>query len=165
MRDEAFADSFCADTLEASRGRVSDLKDTLERLYGRISKGTKLGLERVAAAADKLGNPEKAFAAVHVAGTNGKGSVCAFVAAMLAQNSEEKVGLYTSPHLISVRERMTINGERISEREFTKAMAHVVSTVNMLPVRERKPTYFEIVTATALERLYPIRFGVPPSGL
>jgi dihydrofolate synthase/folylpolyglutamate synthase len=121
---------------------VSDLKDTLERLYGRISKGTKLGLERVAAAADKLGNPEKAFAAVHVAGTNGKGSVCAFVAAMLAQNSEEKVGLYTSPHLSRFAERIQIGGKPISDEELAK---HVAAALDA----DAELTFFEATTLAA----------------
>jgi dihydrofolate synthase/folylpolyglutamate synthase len=121
---------------------VSDLKDTLERLYGRISKGTKLGLERVAAAADKLGNPEKAFAAVHVAGTNGKGSVCAFVAGMLAQNSDEKVGLYTSPHLSRFAERIQIGGNPISDEELEK---HVAAALDADP----ELTFFEATTLAA----------------
>ncbi|MCB9849317.1 MAG: bifunctional folylpolyglutamate synthase/dihydrofolate synthase [Phycisphaerales bacterium] len=105
-------------------------------------------LNRIDKLLSKLGRPERKMKCVHIAGTKGKGSTAAMVACML-RKCGYKVGLYTSPHLISVRERMTINGERISERDFTKTMAHVVGTVNKLPVRERQPTYFEIVTATA----------------
>jgi dihydrofolate synthase/folylpolyglutamate synthase len=121
---------------------VSDLKDTLERLYGRISKGTKLGLERVSAAADKLGNPERAFAAVHVAGTNGKGSVCAFVSSMLTQKSEETVGLYTSPHLSRFAERIQIGGKPISDEQLQK---HVATALDIEP----DLTFFEATTLAA----------------
>lgn len=121
---------------------MSDLKDTLERLYGRISKGTKLGLERVTAAAAKLGNPERAFAVVHVAGTNGKGSVCAFVAAMLAQRSEEKVGLYTSPHLCRFAERIQIGGKPIEDDELER---HVSAALDVDP----ELTFFEAATLAA----------------
>jgi dihydrofolate synthase/folylpolyglutamate synthase len=121
---------------------VSDLKDTLERLYGRISKGTKLGLERVTAAAAKLGNPERAFAVVHVAGTNGKGSVCAFVAAMLAQRSEEKVGLYTSPHLCRFAERIQIGGKPIEDAELER---HLTAALDADP----ELTFFEAATLAA----------------
>src|SRR5204863_1439374 len=67
----------------------------------------------------KLGNPQNQFRSVHVAGTKGKGSTCAMVAAML-QASGYKVGLYTSPHLIDVRERIQINGHMISAAEFAR---------------------------------------------
>lgn len=121
---------------------MSDLKDTLERLYGRISQGTKLGLERVSRAADQLGNPERAFAAVHVAGTNGKGSVCAFVSAMLAQRPGEKVGLYTSPHLSRFAERIQIDGKPISDEQVEK---HVAAALDAEP----ELTFFEATTLAA----------------
>jgi dihydrofolate synthase / folylpolyglutamate synthase len=121
---------------------VTDLKETLERLYGRIAKGTKLGLERIQAAADRLGNPEKSFEAVHVAGTNGKGSVCAFVAAMLSQKPEERVGLYTSPHLCRFAERIRIAGEPISDEQVQK---HISAALDIDP----ELTFFEVTTLAA----------------
>ena len=87
----------------------ADLAQALDRLYALVPKGKELGLGRMQAACDKLGNPERAFAAVHVAGTNGKGTVSAFVAS-IARASGKRVGLYTSPHLVRFAERIQIDG-------------------------------------------------------
>ena len=84
----------------------------LYRLEARA--GVDLKLERVRHAAAALGHPERAAPTLHVAGTNGKGSTCAMLAAMLAA-AGRRVGLYTSPHLVSFRERITIAGEPIGE--------------------------------------------------
>ena len=84
---------------------MSDLKGTLERLYALALLGRKLGLERVQAVCDKLGNPERSFQVVHVAGTNGKGTVTAFVGSM-ARAAGLRVGVYTSPHLCRFAERI-----------------------------------------------------------
>src|SRR6478609_6195758 len=70
-------------------------------------------LDRMRALLKKLGNPQEHFKAVHIAGTKGKGSTCAMIANMLQANGY-KVGLYTSPHLVDIRERIQINGEMIS---------------------------------------------------
>jgi dihydrofolate synthase/folylpolyglutamate synthase len=96
----------------------------------------------------KMGRPERQMKCVHIAGTKGKGSTAAMVSCML-RKCGYRVGLYTSPHLISVRERMTIDGEQIGEREFTKAMNKVLEAAKKMPARDQELTYFEIVTATA----------------
>ena len=70
-------------------------------------------LDRMRSLLKKIGNPHEQFLSIHIAGTKGKGSTCAMIAAMLQANGY-KVGLYTSPHLVDIRERMTINGEMIS---------------------------------------------------
>jgi dihydrofolate synthase/folylpolyglutamate synthase len=74
-------------------------------------------LERMRTLLKRLGNPHDRFKSVHIAGTKGKGSTCAMIAAML-QGCGYKVGLYTSPHLTDVRERIQINGEMIPQAEF-----------------------------------------------
>ena len=94
-------------SIRLRRGNVTDLKSTLERLYALGPRRAQLGLSRVEAACAKFGNPERAFQVVHVAGTNGKGSVAAFVASMLRATGKH-VGLYTSPHLNRFAERFVL---------------------------------------------------------
>ena len=95
----------------------------------------------------KLGNPHEEFKSVHVAGTKGKGSTCAMIASML-QSSGLKVGLYTSPHLIDIRERICINGEMISHNDF----AHVLREIEPIAARMKPmPTYFDVLTAAAFK--------------
>jgi dihydrofolate synthase / folylpolyglutamate synthase len=91
-----------------------NIKKSLGRLYGLLSRGRQYGLERMQAACDEYGNPERSFKAVHVAGTNGKGSVCAFTASMLRARGT-RVGLFTSPHLNRFAERIQIDGVSVSD--------------------------------------------------
>jgi dihydrofolate synthase/folylpolyglutamate synthase len=93
---------------------VPSLPDALQRLYARIPLGMRLGLDPMRAACERTGHPERAFPAVHVAGTNGKGSVCAMVEA-IARAQGKKTGLYTSPHLCRFAERIRIDGEPVSD--------------------------------------------------
>lgn len=90
-----------------------------------------------------VGNPHKKLRAVHIAGTKGKGSTATMLASMIA-NSGHKVGLYTSPHLLDIRERVQINGEMISEADMTRLMARIAPVVKNLAKDE--PTFFEIMT-------------------
>lgn len=103
-------------------------------------KGMKLGLERMRAFDATLGYPSRAFASVHVAGTNGKGSVSTKIASGFPG---KKVGLYTSPHIHTYHERIQINKVKISEQEADRLLQHIVSR---LPER---PTYFELLTLLA----------------
>lgn len=120
---------------------MSDLKTTLERLYALIPRGKQLGLERITEACEKLGHPERAFEVIHVAGTNGKGSVCAFSAAML-KASGKKVGLYTSPHLVKFAERIQIDGQPLDDASLVKVLNRVMDEAPDL-------TFFEVATAAA----------------
>ena len=120
---------------------MSDLKVTLERLYSRIPLGRKLGLERVQAACQRFGNPERAFTAVHIAGTNGKGTVAAFVAAM-GRAAGVKIGLYTSPHLHRFAERIVIDNAPIDEAVMVPLLNRVMDVAPDL-------TFFEIATVAA----------------
>lgn len=97
----------------------------------------KLGLERISKVLEKLGNPQDKLKCIHVAGTNGKGSVCAIIASVL-QNAGMKVGLYTSPHIFEYTERIKINGIDISKEDFAKYIETVCS-VDL--------TEFEVLTA------------------
>ena len=93
-----------------------------------------------------LGNPQRQFRSVHVAGTKGKGSTATMLSCMLT-SAGLRTGLYTSPHLIDVRERIQLNGEMIGEAQMTRYMNRVVSAVRKLS--GAAPTYFEILTALA----------------
>jgi dihydrofolate synthase/folylpolyglutamate synthase len=104
-------------------------------------------LDRMRTLLRKLNNPQDKFRSVHIAGTKGKGSTCAMVAAMLQANGY-KVGLYTSPHLNDIRERIQINGHMISHHEF----ARLVKKIEPLVMRAKPmPTYFDTLTAIAFE--------------
>lgn len=120
---------------------MTALKSTLERLYGLIPLGRKLGLERMAAACAAFGNPEQGLRLVHVAGTNGKGTVCNFVASM-ASAAGLKVGLYTSPHLCRFGERIRIGGEPVDDDT-------LVSSINAVMDRCPDLTFFEVATLAA----------------
>jgi dihydrofolate synthase/folylpolyglutamate synthase len=113
----------------------------LEYIYGREVFGIKLGLKNITELMEKLGNPQKSFKSAHVAGTNGKGSVCAFLAAILQQQGL-KVGLYTSPHLVDFRERIMMNGKKISKKDLSASLAKVKPFII-------EHTFFEVVTAMA----------------
>jgi dihydrofolate synthase/folylpolyglutamate synthase len=120
---------------------VSDLKSTLERLYALVPRGAKLDLSRVEAACAHFDNPERAFSVVHVAGTNGKGSVAAFVASML-HASGKCVGLYTSPHLNRFAERIQIDQTPIEDALLIEMLTEVMDAAPDL-------TFFEVATVAA----------------
>ena len=102
-----------------------------------------LGLERINAALERLGNPHKKMKVIHIAGTNGKGSVASTLANIL-QFDGTKTGLYTSPHLVEYTERIKINGQEISQNDFAKYVSIVCEIAGDL-------TEFEILTAAAFK--------------
>ena len=107
--------------------------------------GIDLGLDRINELLCRLNAPQRAFRSIHVAGTNGKGSTCAMIAAILKE-AGYKVGLYTSPHLFKSNERIKINGKDISDNELSEALRTVKRTADSLKI---KPTVFEALTAAA----------------
>lgn len=117
--------------------------DALKYLEYLCTFGIKEGLERITQLAEQLGNPQNFYRTIHVAGTNGKGSVCAMLAEMLKAHGLT-VGLFTSPHLESYCERIKINDENISEADFTEMIARV-KACNVVC------THFEALTAAAFE--------------
>jgi len=120
-------------------------------LTSRIRLGMKFGLETMRALVAALGHPERAFPSLLVAGTNGKGSVVAYVDSVL-RASGLRVGRYTSPHLVHVRERIVVSGRSISDRALDREVARVraaaeaIAAAGTLPAQ---PTYFEVLTAAA----------------
>ena len=123
--------------------------DTVQFLYalGNEIKSAKLGLERIIAVLKALGNPERAYRVVHVAGTNGKGSTCAMIEAGL-RAANIRTGLFTSPHLSEPTERIQIDGIPVSPADFERAFNVVHETAERLDL-DCHPTYFETVTAMA----------------
>lgn len=106
-----------------------------------------LGLERISAILEILGNPQDSLQYFHVAGTNGKGSVCAILASVL-QEYGKKTGLYTSPHIFEYTERIKINGEDISKEDFAYYVTNIceIADKNQIHLTE-----FEILTAAAFK--------------
>lgn len=104
-------------------------------------------LDRMRLLLKKIGNPHESFRSVHIAGTKGKGSTCAMIASML-QASGYKVGMYTSPHLMDIRERIQIDGQMIPQAEF----ARLVRLIEPVVVKQKPmPTYFDALTAIAFK--------------
>src|SRR5262249_54961232 len=103
----------------------SVIPSVLERLYGLAPRGAQLGLERVRAASAPFGHPERRFSSLHVAGTNGKGSVSAMAAAMALEGGV-RVGLYTSPHLCRFDERIQIDGRPVPEDALVATLEEVL---------------------------------------
>jgi len=115
--------------------------------------GIKLGLENVAALCQALGDPQDRFPSVHVAGTNGKGSVSAILAGVLEAHGL-RTGLYTSPHLARVEERVRVDGECIGSKRFSGLLTRLKMAIDGLMAAGRllyHPTYFEVLTALAFQ--------------
>ena len=113
-------------------------------MYHKVgSAAYKEGLENIESLLDIIGNPQKKLRCVHVAGTNGKGSVSSFLSSYF-QELGYKIGLFTSPHLVDFRERIRINGEMISEKEVLDFFAQYQEKFQHL-----EPSFFEITTALA----------------
>ena len=126
-----------------------DYETTLEYLeaLGNEVLAMKFGLENIRSLLRGLGDPQEEFPAILIAGTNGKGSVARFLHGILKEGGLS-VGLFTSPHLIHVEERIVVNGESITPKAFAATLSEVTDCVQQLGW-EHHPTYFETVTATA----------------
>lgn len=121
------------------------LQRRLEALWGLERRHPKLGLDGTRALLEGLGHPESRFASVHVAGTNGKGSVCALVERVL-RAAGVRTGLYTSPHLVDFRERIRVGGRWASEAALTERL----EVLEALP-GAAGATFFEVATALAFD--------------
>ena len=123
-----------------------DYKEALEYINGVSWQSTRPGLERVAGLLEKLGNPQNELRFVHVAGTNGKGSICAMISSVL-KSAGYKTGLFTSPYLSRFTERMKINGREIDEAQVASIVEEIKPLADSM---EDHPTEFEMMTAAAL---------------
>lgn len=120
--------------------------EAIQFLYSLSRFGAKLGLENTLALANVFGNPQEKLKFIHVAGTNGKGSTCAMLESIYRE-AGLRVGLFTSPHLVSFRERIQVNREMIRENE----VAVLVDDLNFqIKQIKAQPTFFEVVTIMAL---------------
>jgi dihydrofolate synthase / folylpolyglutamate synthase len=106
------------------------------------------GLERVTLLLEKLGNPHQDLHVIHVAGTNGKGSVCKYISSIL-EKAGYSVGLYLSPHVQRFSERIVVNNQEISQEDFAMLVTQIKPMVESLKKQGNTPTFFEIVTALA----------------
>ena len=126
---------------------LTQYSEAIQALFARTTGGIKPGLERTEALLAKLGSPQRKLSAIHVAGTNGKGSVVATCEALLRARGLV-VGRYTSPHLIDFRERLTLNGKPIFEEEVLEFLRHWIPAAE-----EMGATFFEVTTALAFDWL------------
>ena len=128
----------------------SAYQETIEYLLGLQKHGIKLGLLNSLGLLELMGAPHRAFRSVHIAGTNGKGSTASFIAAML-QAAGYRVGLYTSPHLVSFTERMRINGVQITESKVVELAQRVRERASRHDSGKGTavPTFFEVTTVMA----------------
>lgn len=131
-----------------------NFQESVEYLYGLGHELSvkKFGLENTIKLLKALENPETKYLKIQIAGTNGKGSTCAFLSSICV-SARIKVGLTTSPHLVSITERIKINGEDISEEDFARQATYIRKVSEKLVETgelEALPTFFEQVTAIAL---------------
>ncbi|MEO6694842.1 MAG: folylpolyglutamate synthase/dihydrofolate synthase family protein [Ignavibacteria bacterium] len=141
--------------------KFSNYKSSINYLYGLERAGIKYDLKNIKALLKLLNNPERNFKSLHIAGTNGKGSVSSILNSVLIEKGF-KTGLYTSPHLIDFRERILFNGKFIPKK-------HVLNFVNnhYKDIEKIKPSFFEITTALAFEyfNFKKIDYAVIETGL
>lgn len=126
----------------------------LEYLFARVTGGWKFGLDTTRALAAAMGDPQNAYPTLHVAGTNGKGSVVATLDALLRARGF-RVGRYTSPHLVDFRERIVVNGEPIAEDSIVEQIARWTPEVERLGA-----TFFEATTCMAFDHFARERVDV-----
>ncbi len=118
-------------------------------LHSRIGLNFRSGLGRMQRAVDLLGNPEQTYPIIHVTGTNGKGSTIAFMRELFVSHGK-KVGTFTSPHIVSIHDRICINGEPISDEDFIRLADQVKAMEQRLLETHDQLSFFELLTLIAL---------------
>ncbi|HEX3445608.1 MAG TPA: folylpolyglutamate synthase/dihydrofolate synthase family protein [Chthoniobacterales bacterium] len=121
------------------------MDDTLSWLYRTQTRGIKLGLAGIQALAEVLGNPQQSLRFIHVAGTNGKGSVCAMLES-ICRAQGLKTGLFTSPHLVRYNERIQVNRRSIPDDDIIGGISEIRALISE---HDLNPSFFEITTALA----------------
>ena len=123
-------------------------QDVIDWLYGLTVHGVKLGLTNITELLHRLGDPQRSFRKVHIAGTDGKGSTSAMIASII-RAAGVKVGLYTSPHIIDFNERISVSGERISDESVRILASAIRPIVEDMRKDGMQCTFFEVTTALA----------------
>ncbi len=131
-------------TFRSALGYLDTLKNVERAVRPEVRNGA-MGLGRITRLLHALGNPHRKFRSAHIAGTKGKGSTAAMLAAML-RGTGVKTGLYTSPHILDVRERIIVDDANISESAFTRCVAAAAAAAAKV---KQEATYFEVLTAAA----------------
>ena len=122
-----------------------NIKNYLSSLFSLQRRGIKLGLEHTKNLLMFFDNPHEKFLTIHVAGTNGKGSTCAYIERIL-RYSGYKVGIYTSPHLFNFNERIRVGGRPISDEEIGTFLDYASEEIHKIG-----STFFEVTTVMAFE--------------
>lgn len=120
-----------------------NMEKLLNELYSYSLHGIKLGLKNIEDICEAMGNPQKNYKIIHVAGTNGKGSTSTTIEQVLIEDNR-RVGKYTSPHILKFNERISVNGIEISDEEIAYYYSYVKSIIEALKLT---PTFFEVTTA------------------
>ena len=138
-----------------------DYEALLKELYGLERFGIKLGLDVVRDLLHRLRDPQERFPAIHVTGTNGKGSTCAFLASIL-RAAGHRVGLYTSPHLVTFNERIRVDGRMIADEDVARLYAEIQPHAAAMAAESEtnQPTFFEVTTAIAFRHFVEQRVDV-----
>jgi dihydrofolate synthase/folylpolyglutamate synthase len=147
--------------------RKLNYTEAVEYIYSIPKFTTKNKLEHTVEFMNRLGHPERQMKIIHVAGTNGKGSVCAFLSSILTL-AGKRTGLFTSPHLVKINERFQINNEPVTDEEFLDAYLEVDQVVkSMVEEGLPHPTYFELLYAVSmvLFRKKEVEYVVLETGL
>lgn len=134
--------------MTAGRQRIMTYAEAIKFLYSLQMFGAKPGLENTRRLAELAGNPHYRLRFVHVAGTNGKGSTCAMLESIY-RAAGFRVGLFTSPHLVSFAERIQMNRQLVPEGDVARLVHEILPMLKQFPAEDH-PTFFEVVTVMAL---------------
>ena len=127
--------------------------EALEKIHGLLHFGSRPGLDRILKLLDLIGNPQDKCKFVHVAGTNGKGSVCQMISSVLTE-AKYKTGLFISPFITDFRERIQINGEMIPKQKLADIVEYIYPFVEQMAENDEIITEFEFVNAIAFYYYY-----------
>lgn len=126
----------------------ADKEKFLDWLYGLSVHGIKLGLRNITELLRRIGSPQESFRSIHVAGTDGKGSVCAMISGVLI-DGKVRTGLFTSPHILNFNERISVDGTHITDEELACMASVTVPHVKSMAEEGMLCTFFEVTTAIA----------------